>query len=209
MRLLMKKGQSFRYDGGVSTYSGTSPMTSEPIIIRKSPVFFTFKLLALVILLSCLYSVFVYGTEIDTTLNATFPFFQTFQVGFVVFFSIVLIEVSYGLLLLLYWTHDKYEIHFDEVIHSFGLFTIQKKRYALKNIEHIFCKQTLFGRMFGYGSVELRGQYLKDIITISGISDAVSHADSVKSATILSSTVENVQPARVGFFDEKATAEGV
>ncbi len=163
-------------------------MASTPTIIRKSPIFFTFKLLTMVIVLSILYSIFIYGTDIDTNLNASFSFFQTMQVGLVAFFAAIIIEVIYGLLLILHWTHDTYEIHFDEIVHRSGFFTIQEKRFALKNIERIFCKQTVSGRILRYGSIELQGRFLKDPFVMKGISDASYHADFMKQTTILSSS---------------------
>ena len=144
------------------------------------------KFLTMVMGLSILYAFFIYATDFDANLNGSFSFFQTIEIGLITLIFIICIEIIYGVVLLLHWTHETYEIHFDEIIHRRGLFTVRERRFALKNIENIFYRQTLWGRMLRYGSIELQGRFLKTPLVFQGISDAHSHAETIKSTTILS-----------------------
>lgn len=162
-------------------------MPSAPTIIRKNPAFFVFKFLTLVVVFSLMYAFFIYGTDFDTNLNESYTFFQTLEIGLITLLFITCIETFYCIILLLRWTHETYEIHFDEIIYRHGLFTIREQRFSLKNIENIFYKQTLWGRILRYGSIELQGRFLNTSIVFQGISDASYHVDLIKNYTILSS----------------------
>lgn len=161
-------------------------MTSDIIVVRRNPLFAISKLMIVIFILSTAYSVFIFGTDYDEVANTTVSFFGVFEVGLVAMVAITLIEIGYALLLILQWTRDTYSIHYDEIIHRFGLFATHERHYALKNIENIFCRQSLFGRLLNYGTIQLQGRFLKEPLLMRGIIDPLYNTDAIKRTTILS-----------------------
>jgi uncharacterized membrane protein YdbT with pleckstrin-like domain len=155
-------------------------------IIRKNPTFLVTKITTFVFALSLVYSFFIFGTDYDDYLNNIFPFFQMFEVGMVTFILITLLEIFFAIIQLLHWTHETYKVQFDEIIYQSGLISIKRKQFALKNMEHIFCKQSLLGRIFNYGTITLHGRFLKEPINIHGVADPLDCAEFIKKSTILS-----------------------
>lgn len=136
--------------------------------------------------LSLIYSIFIYATNLDSYLNGALPFFQVIEVGLFLIILILIIEIAYAIIKTLHWTHETFKIRYDEIIHQRGLFSINKQHYALKNMEHIFCKQTVFGRIFDYGDIVLQGRFLKEPVILKGILDPFECAEFIKKSTVLS-----------------------
>lgn len=164
----------------------TLRMASETIVVRRNPLFAILKLMIVIFIFSTAYSVFIFGTDYAETANEAVSFFGVFEVGLVAMVVITLLEIVYALLLILQWTRDTYSIHYDEIIHRSGLFSIRERHYALKNIENIFCRQTFLGRLLNYGTIQLQGRFLKEPLLMRGIIDPLYNTDVIKRTTILS-----------------------
>lgn len=164
------------------------PTPPVSILVRRSPVFMTIKVLTSIFILSLTYSIFIYGSNYDELANKTIPLFQVVEIGLFLFIAMILFEFTYAVSLLLRWSHEAYEICYDEIIHRAGVFSLREQRYGLKNIEHIFLRQSFFGRMLNYGSLQLQGRFLKEPVVIPGIADAKYYSNTIKYKTILSET---------------------
>lgn len=155
-------------------------------IIRRSPVFIVLKIVFLFFVLSLVYGIFIYATNYDEYLNGVIPFFKVIEIGLFSIILMMFIEIFYAIIKTLHWTHETFKIRYDEIIYQRGLLSIKKEQYALKNMEHIFCKQTILGRLFDYGDITLQGRFLKEPVVLDRITDPFECAEYIKQSTVLS-----------------------
>ena len=100
-------------------------------------------------------------------------------------------KVAGGLLLIgavwvgwrfLVWRTELWAVTTQRVIDEAGVLTVRMVDSPLETINNVACQQTLFGRMLGFGRVEIQTAAERGPVTLEGIGDPESLRDAILDA---------------------------
>jgi uncharacterized membrane protein YdbT with pleckstrin-like domain len=130
-----------------------------PIIIRRSAIFLFTKLMALEIIAVGIFlalrlplHLFEFSAQDNSSI---FSVYTSLYIG------ISIVKIFLIIWIILLWMNEYYEIIPGTLIHKTGIFSTSKKTFSLSNIETNEVKQSLFGGIFHFGSIEIYNPLLK------------------------------------------------
>lgn len=88
-----------------------------------------------------------------------------------VFLFLNLAELAVLFYAVLRWHNHFYLVRPDKILTSRGVFLRRQRYFALKNIESITVRQGVFGKILGFGSLQLYAPTLNDRINMFGINN--------------------------------------
>lgn len=130
-----------------------------PVIIRPTAILLYFKLLTLELAFFVLYLV---------ALIFLMMFFRSFEgyeglARYVFLYAVLgLIKTIILFLTIMVWIHNYYELHPGIVIHKSGIFKRHTVSFRLSNISVQAIDQSVIGRLFHHGTIELQNQFLRE-----------------------------------------------
>ncbi len=104
-----------------------------------------------------------------------------FWLGISVFVTVIVIQTTLLISLILEWFCERYEIRRDVIIHTKGVFKKVEDIYSLKTVEAGNVVQSLVGRLLGYGTVRIYSPVLKREYFLNDIPNPVHVKDTVLS----------------------------
>lgn len=148
-----------------------SPMPRS-IVLRQSILFLCLKILFIFIVFGLIRYVVdgIYLTVEDVDVYEEVQAAWSFPP--MIFLFISCIEVCLILYCIVFWYSYKYTITPEAVDVSKGVFWRSKKTFAIRNIESVNLKQSLFGRIFGYGTVYMFAPTLQEKVFMRRIPKA-------------------------------------
>ena len=84
------------------------------------------------------------------------------------------------IILILQWSHTTYVITPDEIIMHQGILHARKTTYKTDKIESINVEQSLFGRLFNYGTIKFYSPALTENIYLMNISDPLHYSEVIE-----------------------------
>jgi uncharacterized membrane protein YdbT with pleckstrin-like domain len=143
----------------------------EKIVIRKTIVVVTLKIMVLQILFSFFYITTSLISNFIKNFNSdVFPHLVAWDSLIIFLFTVIqLFIVGY---ILLQWTLDKYIIFDDRIEHRTGILFRKINSYNIMNVETIHLEKDVLGKLFGYGSIELQSPTLEEHIILYNIPSA-------------------------------------
>ena len=127
---------------------------STPQIIRESTVLFVSKLIMALLTVDFIYIFFrivVFEIKIPPSFYTDISIFFLAFILVVYVFQIILI-----LTIVLRWVAINYQIEETHLIERKGIFAKKEQIYDLKNIKSVIVRQSLVGRIFGFGTIYLK-----------------------------------------------------
>jgi membrane protein YdbS with pleckstrin-like domain len=85
----------------------------------------------------------------------------------------------WGLWRWLLWSRDLWAVTSQRVIDESGVLTVRLVDSPLETINNVACQQTLFGRMLGFGRVDIFTAAERGPVTIDGIAQPESLRDAI------------------------------
>lgn len=95
-------------------------------------------------------------------------------------FFILVVQILFSVYIVMSWGFEYYEINTLHVIHKRGILFIRKEIVSIRNIEKIELEQGLFGRLFDFGTIKLKGPTLEREIALHGIQAPEYHIELIE-----------------------------
>lgn len=145
-------------------------MTHNSKHFRRSHVLLIADLVFLEIFLVFIYVLFrviiqVFNSNIS--INLSQPAFDIFSIFFFIFISVF--ELILILFVVLKWASEEYEIRDDTIIHRKGVLTTTEENYSLRSLGNASITQSIFGKIFNYGTIKLYSPLLKQDYFINNV----------------------------------------
>lgn len=147
------------------------PKTAPALTIRKSVAILISKISALqliIVLLYLLIRLVKYWVLIQIFTDNNYHDLN-FWLGIIVFIVLAVVQTIMLLTIVLEWYFEYYEVRQDLIIHTRGVLRKKEDLYSLKTVEAGNVKQSLFGKLFNFGTVRIyspvlrREYFLRDI----------------------------------------------
>jgi uncharacterized membrane protein YdbT with pleckstrin-like domain len=84
---------------------------------------------------------------------------------------LILLQMGAAFFLMLAWYRETFFIREGFLIHRKGMLLMNEKAFKLSNVKSVTYTQSLFGRLFHYGTVILNPQNQNEKFQLSGIPD--------------------------------------
>ena len=148
-------------------------MESKDQILRQSPILFTVRIMFLSIVFSFIYFLIslikhIYARPEDSisiiSINSIINHYDL-----ITYFLLLLIQVIISFIIIIKWYTDYWILQKQNIIYKTGIFFVNKTYYKIENIEFVSLNQTMLGKLFDYGTIELINPLLKENIYLTNI----------------------------------------
>ena len=78
------------------------------------------------------------------------------------------------------WITTRYELRGPEIRFKYGILFTEEKIYLVKYSQEVVCDQSLLGRIFNYGTIQIYNPVLKETIYIDAIPDPKRYTEMIK-----------------------------
>jgi uncharacterized membrane protein YdbT with pleckstrin-like domain len=166
--------------------------------IRLSISFLLLKLVLIELIAATGVVLFFFVTLSDFLTNAGFilPFFSI--PVYIVFVIAKMLLTGY---VILQWLNQYYEISPEMVIHRKGIIFRHEEKYPLKHMRIIDVNQSLFGRIFNYGTIILQDPLKIEKLEFYQIHNPVRYAAILEDQ--LPEEIESIQEVRRHIFESE------
>lgn len=157
----------------------------EPIILRRS----VFYLILTLVGIECFFDLTYIGFRF---LFMYFPFPQiissfTSQTIFIMIFVLLNVsKVIFMIIAALQWVSFTYEITGKEIICQYGVLSHKEKIFLCAYTQEVMYTQSLIGKLFNYGTIELHNPTLEEIIYLEAVPNPKKHTEIIKSSLPMS-----------------------
>lgn len=159
-------------------YFSDSKSPKERIVLRKSIYCIIFSFAAIEIFFDSLY-LFVKLPPIYLHLSVTLQN-NLMPLYFVIFVILSAIKFFLMLTIGIKWISNHYEINKREIRHCHGILSKKEEIYLCDFAQEVEYSQTLFGRIFNYGTVDIFNPAVKETIVLDSIPNPAKYAEIIK-----------------------------
>lgn len=169
---------------------------TQPVILRRSVFFLIFSLLGIEIFFDLIYI----GLRI-ILMYADLPHFfppltiESLYVGSLMLTN--LFKIIFMIVTALEWIHFTYEITGKEIISRYGILNHKEKIFLCTYVQEVMYIQSIMGKIFNYGTIELHNPTLEEVIYLDSIPNPKKHADIIK-ATLPLAEKKEYMPIKMG-----------
>lgn len=147
-------------------------------IIRRSFTLLILRIIAVELLLECIYVIWRLGIDylpVDTAMKIGLHGLTT-----AVFMVVTIMQIIFLIVTVSRWLNEYYELQEDEIIQWTGVLTKKGKSYPYTNIQSITVQQGWFGRLLKYGTVNLYVPALGHDLVFSEVPEPYAFIELVK-----------------------------
>lgn len=152
-------------------------MQVDSLIIRRSPATLVYRIIWMTMAFYAITAI-LYPMAARVWVNVGFA--DAFVHRFI--WSLITISVESCIVIALFirWSMTNYEIRPGELISRSGLLMRKMDIHSLKNMQTVYTRQGILGRMFRYGTVRLYNPMSKEELLLEDISDPERYAESLR-----------------------------
>jgi hypothetical protein len=138
------------------------------ITVRQTPILLILKLTIVSLLfdLSFLFVAFI-SDSIESFNNGVA--WNIIAYDTLSYILLMVIQMGVALLLMTMWYRETFSAQEGFLVHRKGLILINEKRHKIATAESVTYSQTLFGKLFGYGTITLKYPNQKELYRLTGI----------------------------------------
>lgn len=78
------------------------------------------------------------------------------------------------------WVVTRYELREGEIRFRYGILFTEEKIYIIKYAQEVVCDQSLFGRIFNYGTIQIYNPVLKETVYLDSVPDPHKYVEIIK-----------------------------
>jgi len=150
------------------------------MIAHQSYVFLIIKLAAVEILILFLYLLIRLPKTIFVLPNLTISENISLNYITIIYFVILsLIKLLFTVKITLEWAGNVYEIRDDSIIHRKGIFNVKEDIYTLRSLSSVTIEQSIWGKLFNYGTIILYSPIHKTNYYIVNVHDPKKITDTL------------------------------
>ena len=151
-----------------------------PIIIRKSILFLIGELFLCEFFFLGVYIVFELSTLFINNANtSTLSLLQADWIGILILSGLTMIQMLCVTIIVLQWVNNSYEIRNEDIIHRQGLFRTQENTYAFQNFTAAEVSQSIFGKIFNYGSIKIYNPAIQHQLIMKDITSPLKYSKTI------------------------------
>lgn len=159
-------------------------MQIDSVLLRRSPAVLVYRILWVTIV------VYIISSLSYTAIERLWLFFGiggVFANRFLWSLLTLGTESLVMIFLFLQWSVQTYEIKDGEIVFRAGLLLRRMDIHSLRNMQTVYVKQGVLGRMFGYGNARLFNPMSKEELQLQSISDPYRYAELLRQVLDISS----------------------
>jgi len=123
--------------------------------IKQSPILLVMRIIVLFVFFNCAYLGIAFASDYYEGFNSELVF-NVIAYDTMVIFLVMVFQVILTLYLFLKWFSESYTLKEGYIIHRWGILLIRERRFKLDNVESITYVQSILGRIFQYGTIQIR-----------------------------------------------------
>jgi len=148
---------------------------------RRSHILLIADLILLELFLVAIYLIFrIFLPFFNESFNILISDSTSVVIGVLYFTTLSIIELILILNVVVRWASEEYEVRDDTIVHKRGIFTTSEEKYSLRSLGNASITQSLFGKIFNYGTIRIYSPLLKQDYFISNVHDPRSILTSIE-----------------------------
>jgi len=166
-------------EGDTHTENAQGPPSMQPIVLRRSVFFLIFSLLGIELFFDLIYV----GLRLLLMYANLSQYVTTFSIESLYFGILVFLNISKVIFMIvaaLEWISFTYEINGREIVSKYGILNHKEKVYLCTYIQEVMYTQSLTGKMFNYGTIELHNPTFDEIVYLDSVPNPQKHAEIIK-----------------------------
>ncbi len=146
-------------------------------LIRRAPVLLILRIIVIEVMVMTIHFALRLGiSELFKLLAVSIP-------PALMTIEVILVQITnlyFLLFVILSWINEYYILNPKEVIIKTGVFTSQSVTYEFANLQSMTVNQSVWQKIFNYGTIKLFNPVLKEEIYISNIPDPVKYGNIIQ-----------------------------
>ncbi|HYK09016.1 MAG TPA: PH domain-containing protein [Candidatus Eisenbacteria bacterium] len=166
-------------DGMPAEKAQNSSPPMQPIVLRRSVYFLIFALLGIEVFFDLIYGglrfllMYAHLSQFFTSLTVDSFYFEILVI-------LNLCKIVFMLVTALEWISFTYVITDKEIISRFGILNHKEKVYLCSNIQEVMFTQSMVGKLFNYGTIELHNPTFDEIVYLDSVPNPKKYADIIR-----------------------------
>ena len=141
---------------------------AQTITVRQTPILLILKLTIVSLLFDLAFLVVAFISDSLESFNNSMAW-NVIAYDTLFYIILMILQMGIALLLMTIWYRETFSAQEGFLVHRKGLILINEKRHKISTAESVTSSQTLFGKLFGYGTIILKYPNQKELYRLTGI----------------------------------------